>query len=60
MRYIAYAMIGLAVVASWFVTPIPVAVGFTLLAAFRLVFAWREERREKEREQTDSVCSIRG
>jgi hypothetical protein len=46
-RNIAFAMIGIAVVASYFITPLPVAIGMTVLAAIRLWIVWREERKDR-------------
>jgi hypothetical protein len=48
MRGIALAMIGIAVVVSYFLTPLPVAAGLTILAGIRLWIVWREERKDKQ------------
>ena len=52
-------MIGLAVAASWFLTPVPVAAGLTLLAALRLAILWRQERKEQAELQTGAVCGVK-
>ena len=46
-RNIAYVMIGGAVLASYFLTPIPVAVGLTILAVIRFWIVRREEKKEE-------------
>lgn len=46
-RRVAYVIIGISVLLSWFVTPLPIAIGMTILAAVRLWIVFREERQEK-------------
>ena len=63
-RTIALVMIGIAVIASYFLTPVPIAVGMTILAALRLWILWREERKCRDIEPagavpTDPVCDKR-
>ena len=47
MQIVAYTMIGGAAVASWFLTPVPVAAGFTILAVVRTGLAIREHRNQE-------------
>ena len=50
LQIAAYCIIGAAVLLSWFLTPIPVAAGLTILAAVRIVFALREARKAAQEE----------
>ncbi|HLK60772.1 MAG TPA: hypothetical protein VKU00_29685 [Chthonomonadaceae bacterium] len=59
-RSIAYIMIGLAVIAGWWLTPVPIAIGLTILAAIRLWILWREEKKEQAKVQTQGVPNARG
>jgi hypothetical protein len=43
-RYAGFTIIGLSVVGAWLFTPIPVAIGITILAVLRLWILRREER----------------
>ena len=57
-RRAAYVIIGLSVLLSWLVTPLPVAIGLTILAAVRLWVFFREERNEKAAPASEkSVCT---
>lgn len=57
-RRVAYVIIGISVLLSWAVTPMPVAVGMTILAAVRLWLVFREERKEKTTLSSEkSVCT---
>ncbi len=56
MQIIAYVMIGGAAVASWFLTPVPVAAGFTILAAVRTGLAIREQRKQGDGLQNQAAC----
>jgi hypothetical protein len=61
-RGIALAMIAIAVIASYFLTPLPVAAGITILAGIRLWIVWREERKDERQAasvQTASTGAIR-
>jgi len=64
VQKIAFCMIGMAVILSWFMTPIPIAVGFTVVAVIRIILAVREARREAangesdERVDKSGVCSV--
>lgn len=49
---IAYVMIGSAVIASYFLTPIPVAIGLTILALIRFWIIRREEKKEEKNAAT--------
>ena len=60
LQTIAYCVIATAVVLSWFMTPIPVAVGFTILAVSRIGIAVREARREAESEKSAERCDKSG
>ena len=53
VRRIAFIMIGLSVLLSYFLTPLPVAGGITILAVARLWIVRREERRE---ESSTTIC----
>ncbi len=57
-RRVAYVIIGLSVLLSWFVTPLPIAIGMTILAAVRLWIVFREERKERAAPASKkSVCT---
>jgi len=44
-RYAAYGMIAFAVIAAYFIAPLPIAIGLTVLAAVRLlILAWQERK----------------
>jgi len=60
-RNVAFGMIGTAAFASYFLAPLPIAVGLTILAAVRILIFLREERKEAQtqREQMTTVCSTR-
>jgi hypothetical protein len=63
LQKIAFCIIGTAVVLSWFMTPIPIAVGFTIVAVIRVGVAVREARKEAanqdgERCDKSRVCSV--
>ena len=45
-RNLAYGMIGIAVIGSYFMTPLPIAMGLTVLATARIWILLREERKE--------------
>ena len=57
-RRVAYVIIGLSVLLSWLVTPLPIAIGLTILAAVRLWIVFREERKEQAAAPSEkSVCT---
>jgi hypothetical protein len=60
LQTIAYCIIAIAVVLSWFMTPIPVAVGFTILAVIRIGIAVREARREAANLEAAEQCDKSG
>jgi hypothetical protein len=60
MQRIAYCIIATAVVLSWFMTPIPVAVGFTIVAVIRVGVAVREARREAAELEPADRCDKSG
>ena len=57
-RRVAYIIIGLSVLLAWFVTPLPIAIGMTILAAVRLWIVFREERQAKAAPASEkSACT---
>ena len=57
-RRVAYVIIGISVLLSWLVTPLPVAIGLTILAVVRLGLVFREERKERANPSSENgVCT---
>ncbi len=57
-RGVALAMIGIAVIGSYVLTPLPIAIGLTILAGVRLWIWQREVKREEAEAQSGTVGTV--
>ncbi len=57
-RIVAFGIIGISVIGGFVLTPLPVAVGITLLAGLRLWIWQREEKREQAEARGNSGDAI--
>ncbi len=58
-RVVAFGIIGLSVVGAYLLTPLPVAIGITLLAGIRLFIWQREFKREQAEAHSKDTPSTR-